>query len=633
MSKSLKKLDRLRKREFYKNKKSHKWEKLNKAFQTKVNEEKQRYFFNIVSDLKTSNVSQWFSKVKRMSGKEDERSDFTVDELLGLSDQDQAEKIADHYAGISQLYKPVTNSDFPEYSCPPKKAPPKISPAKIEKIIKTMNKKSAGVPGDIPMKLISDFSFELSRPIAHIVNHCLAQGIYPDIWKVEYVTPVPKVHPPENLADLRRISGLLNLSKITDKIIAEIITEDMAHARDRSQYGNQKKISLQHYLVKMLHKILTSIDQNSTNQSMAVILTMVDWKQAFDRQSHVLGIQSFIDNGVRPSMIPILISFFQNRQMRVKWKGLLSRVRALPGSGPQGGTLGIEEYLSQSNGNTDFLPDDEKYKFIDDLSILEILNLISITLSNYNHQNHVASDVGIEHKYLDPQSSKSQDYLNKIAEWTTNQEMKLNCEKTKYMIFNPSKKYQFNTRLKLEGKNLQQVHQTKLLGVVIRDDFSFKSNTEFITKKAYRRMIILKNLYHFNLPLSDMIEIYCLYIRSVVEQAAVVWHSSLTKGEQLDIERIQKVAMRIILKDEYINYTHALRITGMSTVKSRRNSLCSNFARKCVRNKMTSDMFPKNNVILSTRNHEEFHVPHAKTERMAKSAIPYMARLMNTNIE
>ena len=63
MSKSLKKLDRLRKREFYKNKKSLKWEKLNAAFQTKVKVEKQRYFTNIVSDPKTSNVSQWFSKV------------------------------------------------------------------------------------------------------------------------------------------------------------------------------------------------------------------------------------------------------------------------------------------------------------------------------------------------------------------------------------------------------------------------------------------------------------------------------------------------------------------------------------------------------------------------------------------
>ena len=312
---------------------------------------------------------------------------------------------------------------------------------------------------------------------------------------------------------------------------------------------------------------------------------MVDWKLAFDRQSHVQGIQSFIDNGVRPSMIPILISFFKNRQMQVKWRGLLSKVRALPGGGPQGGTLGIEEYLSQTNGNTDFLEDDEKYKFIDDLSILEILNLISMALSNYDYQSHVASDIGTEHKYVDPNSLKTQTYLDKIADWTDKKEMKLNCKKTKYMIFNPSKNFQFNTRLKLEGKNIEQVHETKLLGVIIQDDLSFKSNTEFITKKAYKRMIILKNLYHFNLPISDMIEIYCLYIRSVVEQAAVVWHSSLTKGKQLDIERIQKVAMRIILKDEYINYTHALRITGMSTLKSRRNSLCLNFARKCVRNK------------------------------------------------
>ena len=406
----------------------------------------------MVSDLKTSNVSQWFSKVKRMSGQEENRSEYTVDELLGLSDQDQAEKIADHYAGISQLYKPVTDSDFPEYSVPPKVPPPKISPAKIEKIIKTMNKKSAGVPGDIPMKLLSEFSFELSRPIAHIVNSCLAEGVYPDIWKLEYVTPVPKVHPPEKLTDLRRISGLLNLSKITDKIIAEIITEDMEFTRDRSQYGNVKKISLQHYLVKMLHKILTTIDQSTITQSMAVILTMVDWKQAFDRQSHILGIQSFIDNGVRPSMIPILLSFFKNRRMKVKWKGLLSTIRALPGGGPQGGTLGIEEYISQSNGNTDFLDEDEKYKFIDDLSILEILNLVCIALSNYNFHQHIASDIGIEEKYLEPSSVKSQDYLDKIAAWTCKQEMKLNSDKTKYMIFNPSRKFQFSTRLKIEDK-------------------------------------------------------------------------------------------------------------------------------------------------------------------------------------
>ena len=157
----------------------------------------------------------------------------------------------------------------------------------------------------------------------------------------------------------------------------------MKHTRDKSQYGNQKKLSTQHYLINMLHEILVNVDKNSVSKSIGVILQMVDWSQAFDRQCHKLGIQSFLDNGVRPSLIPILISFFQNREMKVKWKGLLSGARTLPGGGPQGGTLGIEEYLSQSNDNTDFLDPEDKYKFIDDLSLLEIINLISIGLSSY----------------------------------------------------------------------------------------------------------------------------------------------------------------------------------------------------------------------------------------------------------
>ena len=80
----------------------------------------------------------------------------------------------------------------------------------------------------------------------------------------------------------------------------------------------------------MLHKILTSLDKNSVSQSIAVILQMVDWSQAFDRLSHKLGIQSFLDNGVRPSLIPILISFFQKRKMIVK--ELQSKMRPLPGA-------------------------------------------------------------------------------------------------------------------------------------------------------------------------------------------------------------------------------------------------------------------------------------------------------------
>jgi hypothetical protein len=100
------------------------------------------------------------------------------------------------------------------------------------------------------------------------------------------VTPVPKVFPPEKLDHLRKIYGLPNFSKITDKILTEYLVKDMAPTCDKSQYGNVEGLSVQHYLIKMLHQILLKLDTNSQSQSFAVIMSMIDWSQAFDRQSH-----------------------------------------------------------------------------------------------------------------------------------------------------------------------------------------------------------------------------------------------------------------------------------------------------------------------------------------------------------
>ena len=48
-------------------------------------------------------------------------------------------------------------------------------------------------------------------------------------------------------------------------------------------------------------------------------------------------------------------------------------------------------------------------------------------------------------------------------------------------------------------------------------------------KKAYARMEILRQLTNITKSQKDKLQIYKVYIRSVLEQASVVWHSSLTK--------------------------------------------------------------------------------------------------------
>ena len=100
--------------------------------------------------------------------------------------------------------------------------------------------------------------------------------------------------------------------------------------------------------------------------------------------------------------------------MVVKWNGKTSKIYPLPGGGAQGGQLGQLEYLSQSDDNADFLDQKEKYKFIDDLSTLEIINLIMSGLTSYNFKQHVASDIGNHGQFLPAKNIKSQIYLGKI---------------------------------------------------------------------------------------------------------------------------------------------------------------------------------------------------------------------------
>ena len=136
------------------------------------------------------------------------------------------------------------------------------------------------------------------------------------------MTPVPKVFPPTKIEDLRNISGLITLNKIYEKCIAELMISDMKEKLDPTQYANQRGVSMQHYLIKMLNRILTSLDNRSKGETKAVIATLIDWKQAFPRQCPKLGIEAFIEVGIRPSLIPMLVSYFQNRNMTVKWKGV-----------------------------------------------------------------------------------------------------------------------------------------------------------------------------------------------------------------------------------------------------------------------------------------------------------------------
>ena len=162
--------------------------------------------------------------------------------------------------------------------------------------------------------------------------------------------------------------------------------------------------------------------------------------------------------------------------------------------------------------------------------------------------------------------------------------MKLNSEKTKYPKINFCSSKQFQTRLYIDQSMIEQVRETQLLGVIISDDLTWHANTKLITKKANQRMIILRKLFEFKIADNDMLQIYKLFIRSVLETSCVVWATSITQEEIVSIERVQKIALKIIYKEKYISYENALNVSKMPSLSERRLNLTLKFAQKCTKN-------------------------------------------------
>ena len=143
-------------------------------------------------------------------------------------------------------------------------------------------------------------------------------------------------------------------------------------------------------IFRLVNRILKLLD-SKTDRTAAT----VDLKNAFDKQDQILATFMFIKLGVIYSLIPVLISYLQDRYMQVKLNGKLSSEHNLIGGRPQGTLRGQTEYLVQSNDVADCVNDD------DDLSILELLSLAGALIE---YDKSVPSDIGTDQLYLPPEN-------------------------------------------------------------------------------------------------------------------------------------------------------------------------------------------------------------------------------------
>ena len=171
-----------------------------------------------------------------------------------------------------------------------------------------------------------------------------------------------------------------------------------------------------------------------------------------------------------------------------------------------------------------------------------------------------------------------------------------------------------------------------MLGVLVSRDLRWAKNTALICQKARKKLWILRRLISFHLDIHELFDVYTKEVRSLLELAVPVWHPGLTVKQSRDIERIQKLAFKIILQNQYTNYPQACRLFYTETLESRRVKLCRRFAKRNL--KSENPMFMKNSANVNTRQQRNLvQEPRCNTSRYQKSSIPYLAKLLNSELK
>ena len=90
-----------------------------------------------------------------------------------------------------------------------------------------------------------------------------------------------KINDPKEKGDLRNLSLTLFVSKLVENIVYDLLLKKWGDKIDPGQFGGRKGYSVLLYLIKLTDFILSNLDQ-----SKAVLLALVDFAKAYNRQSH-----------------------------------------------------------------------------------------------------------------------------------------------------------------------------------------------------------------------------------------------------------------------------------------------------------------------------------------------------------
>ncbi|PFX25469.1 hypothetical protein AWC38_SpisGene9896 [Stylophora pistillata] len=190
-------------------------------------------------------------------------------------------------------------------------------------------------------------------------------------------------------------------------------------------------------------------------------------------------------------------------------------------------------------------------KYVDDLTVMEVVPRNSLSVMGYT--------------------------VNSINTFISDNNMSLNPKKCKSMAVDF---LHYNSvgcpPLVTGGSVIECVKSFKFLGVYLSSDLTWGEHTDYIVKRANRRLYAIRTLKRFGVSQADIVGVYCTLIRPLLEYATPSF-VNLPQCLSQALGEVQKRVLAIVFPN--LAYADALAASRIATLAERREEACKKLIR------------------------------------------------------
>ena len=305
--------------------------------------------------------------------------------------------------------------------------------------------KSCGVDG------ISAEHFVFAHSRIHVLLSLLfsafiTHGYLPDMFMKTAIVPIIK-NKTGNTSDknnYRPIALVTAASKIFELCLS-VILEDYLITHDQ-QFGFKRKHS-----TDLCIFTVKSVTKYYTKKNSPVYTCFLDASKAFDKINHYILFQKLLDRKTPIVLVRILLFWYTNQTMCVKWGSCISRYLYVSNGVRQGGILSPKLYSVYVDDLSDYLVKSQIGCHIDSLCV-----------------NHVmyADDICL----MAPSPAALQKLINICYDYSMQNNLSFNSSKSFCMVFKPRLHKLSSPSLYMSTEKLEYTNSTKYLRFTFSSD-------------------------------------------------------------------------------------------------------------------------------------------------------------------